>query len=132
MTDPMVIMRGVIEAFEAKVATGTEDPAAVVLTVKRIIGAALAHGRRPRKKTEKKPPRGLGYTKDEALIIASLPWHKGNMSAAIRAHYPLADGEQIRVHAKRIRERTNEIEEVIGDDHPWENAGNWLGDLIAE
>jgi hypothetical protein len=32
------------------------------------------------------------------------------MTAALVAHYPNADPEQIRVHAKRIRQHTKEID----------------------
>jgi len=115
---------------------GSEDPDKVRLTLVRVIGSLRSHGRPER--ASDKPPRGLGYgqmgpdgytTPDDAMIVASLPWFRGNMSAAIRAHYPDADPEKVRVHARRIREHQREIVDAIGRDHPWESSDNWLGDL---
>jgi hypothetical protein len=134
----MKILRGCIEGFEARVASGTESPEAVMRTVIAVVGAVLAHGRPP--STSKKPPRGLGYGKtvngilepDDAMIVASLPWYGGNMTAAISAHYPEFNADEVRVCARRIRDQGAEIRAAIGDDHPWETSRNWLGDLISE
>jgi hypothetical protein len=120
---------------------GNEDPAKVRLTLIKVIGSLRSHGRPER--VSDKPPRGVGYgqmgpdgytTPDDAMIIASLPWFKGNMSAAIRAHYPEADPDKVRVHARRIRDHQREIVGLIGNDNdlPWEGSDTWLGDLPKE
>lgn len=137
------------------------DPARqdeILTALKPMLSAAMRRGVPDR--MSDKPPRGLGYgqlgrqeigtngkplarsdgeplkytTPDDAMIVASLPWFKGNMSEAIRAHYPeiAEDAEKIKVHARRIREHRKEIEDFIGSDHPWETYANWLGDLPRE
>jgi hypothetical protein len=130
------IVRGLLDAFEGRATQ--DDPAMVRSTLVTLVDALMSHGRPER--TSDKPPRGVGYgqmgkdgytTPDEAMIVASLPWFKGNMSAAIRAHYPRADADEVQVHARRIRGRQAEIAE-LEDDHPWETSSNWLGDLPAE
>jgi hypothetical protein len=128
--DSFAIARDLLAYLEERFRDGLTDPVETRATMVKVVGALAMHGRPPL--LGKKPPRGYGYTFDEAQVIASLPWHKGNMSAAIRAQYPKANQDEINNHADRIRRRRDEIVEAIGDDHPWENAGNWLGDLIGE
>jgi hypothetical protein len=111
--------------------------ARALLAAKRIIGATAAFDRI--EPASKKPPRGLGYgrtvngtlTPDDAMIVASLPWYGDNLSAAVRAHYPEANPQEVQVHARRIREERKKIEQAEGILE-WETSNNWLGDLIAE
>lgn len=133
----MEILRAVVATFEERVSLllASDKPdlselARASQTVKKIVGAARTF-RQP-ERTSKKPPRGLGYGKDDALIVASLPWYKGNKNAAITAHYPEFTPEEVRTRAKRIREHGADIKAALGDDHPWETSLNWLGDLIEE
>jgi len=130
------ILRAVVATFDERVslllASDHPDPdelARALLAVKKIVGATGAFGRR--KRTSNKPNRGLGYSKDDALIVASLPWYKGNMSAAVSAHYPLAPHELVQVHERRIRGHRAEIEKAEGTQE-WETSLKWLGDLIEE
>jgi hypothetical protein len=134
--DSFAVARGLLELLEERFRIGDADPAAVRATMVNVIGALASHGRPP--PAGDKPQRGLGYgqkdrdghlTPDDAMIVASLPWFGGNMSDAIRDHYPEADDEKVRVHARRIRTHRDEIIAVEGDDHPWETSLNWLGDL---
>jgi hypothetical protein len=112
--DAVAIYRASIEHFESLIAAG--DTEATRLTIKRIVGAIAQQGRR---RDRGNPGRGLGYgtydkdgnlTKDDAQIVASMPEHKNSLTKAIRAHYPEADSEEVRRHAKRIREHMKAIE----------------------
>jgi hypothetical protein len=138
LDDSFAIARDLLARLEERHSAGELDPVETRKTLVMIVGALMQHGRPER--TSDKPPRGLGYgqmgadgytTPDDAMIVASLPWFKG-MSAAIRAHYPRANEEEVRVHARRIREHQRKIENFIGTDHPWETSSNWLGDLPRE
>ena len=146
--DSFAIASGLLQHLQERYEAGQLDETEVRVTLIEVVGALRAHDTSPR--TSDKPPRGLGYgqmgrkettpdgritsytTPDDAMIIASLPWFKGNMSEAIRAHYPEADEEKVRVHARRIRTHRDEIIAAEGDDHPWETSLNWLGDLPRE
>ena len=103
----LAILSAVVSTFEERAAAGTDDPQAVMEIIKSIVGAALSL--RAPKHNAKKPLRGLGYTFDDAIVVAHLADFDGNMSAALRAHYPNADEEQIKVHANRIRSHTRDI-----------------------
>jgi hypothetical protein len=136
MADAFAGAYQMLNDLERRLAAKKETPEAVRATLVKVIGALASHGRPGR--TSDKPFRGVGYgqmgrdgytTPDEAMIVASLPWFKGNMSAAIRAHYPFANADDVRVHARRIRDRQTEIAEFEGNDRPWETSSNWLGDL---
>ena len=149
LDDSFAVAQSLLHRLHEQYEAGQLNAEALRITLIGVVGALRAHGRPPR--TSDKPERGLGYgqsgkpeirpdgsvvtftTPDDAMIVASLPWFKGNMSAAIRAHYPEADdAEKVRVHARRIREHQREIAEAIGKDHPWETSDNWLGDLPRE
>jgi hypothetical protein len=130
--DSFAIARDLLAYLEERFTNGETDAEATRATLIKIVGALASHGRPTR--AGKKPPRGYGYTFDEAQVVASLPWYKDNMSAAIRAQYPKANQDEINNHADRIRGRRAEIIAAVGDDDhlPWENSGNWLGDLIPD
>jgi hypothetical protein len=106
--DGFAIARALLDDLEERIERGEEDPERVHVTLAKVVGAVRSHDRPPR--TSDKNPRGIGYTMDEAQIVASLSQHQGNMSAAIRAHFPKADEDEVQVHAKRIRDRTREID----------------------
>lgn len=132
------IMRVAIEDLELMALAG-DQPEEALKTILAVISAAEAYGKSPPRRGQ--PYRGVGYgqmgkdgytTPDEAMIVASLPWFKNNLNAAIRAQFPNATPDDVKNHADRIRRRQVQIREVEGDDRPWENSGNWLGDLIAK
>jgi hypothetical protein len=148
-------VRGLLDYFEENAAQ--DDPAMVRATLVKLAAALISHGRPER--TSDKSPRGLGYgqpgkqeigpdgkplfradgqplkytTPDDAMIVASLPWFNGNMSAAIRAHFSKDNltKEGVDNHADRIRGHRREIEDIEGET-PWETSANWLGDLPAK
>ena len=111
MNDALDILRAAIEVFEAR--APNDDPAAVQITVAKIVGAISEHGAPP--PTSKKPQRGLGLDKNDALVVASLSDFGNNMTAALKSFYPLADPEEIKTHAKRIRGHLREIAEATGE-----------------
>jgi hypothetical protein len=123
--DGFAIARSFLDRLQEQYASGESSFEETRKTLIGVVGALASHGRPVR--SSKKPPRGLGYSLDEALVVASLPWFKDNMSAAIRAQYPKATPEEVANHADRIRQRRREIEDTIGNDHPWENSGNGWG-----
>jgi hypothetical protein len=73
------------------------------------VGAVLAAHWEPPLRTSKKPLRGIGYSKEEALIVKSIPDH-GSLPAAIRAYFPQSNPEWHEAVEKRIRRHTREIE----------------------
>jgi hypothetical protein len=92
--------RAHLDHLEEMLAADRESPAAVRATLVKVIGALASHGRPPR--SSKKPTRGLGYTFDEAQIVASIATH-GSLPAAVRAHYSDFGGEWHDAVTRRIR-----------------------------
>jgi len=138
MDDRFAIARGMLASFEEDFRNGTVTVAVAASTMAEVIGALHRRGRPYR--LSDKPPRGLGYGRrdkdgfllpDDAMVVASLPWFKGNWSAAIRAQYPNSTPDEVRNHADRIKGHKAEIEEVEGVLE-WETSSNWLGDLPAK
>lgn len=127
------IFRAVAQTFEERLSALLEGDAsekqlaAALRAIKGMI--SIAHDYHYPPHTSKKPPRGLGYTKDDAMIVASLPWFDNNWTAAIAAHHPRYTADEIRNCAKRIREHQRAIDGANRSPLPWENSGNWLGDL---
>jgi hypothetical protein len=127
------IFRAVAQTFDERLSAlldgeaSEEQLAAALIAIKGMI--SIAHDYHYPPHTSKKPPRGLGYTKDDAMIVASLPWFDNNMTAAIASHQPRYTPDDIRNCAKRIREHQRAIDRANESPLPWENSGNWLGDL---
>ncbi|WP_426525055.1 hypothetical protein [Bradyrhizobium sp. McL0615] len=126
------IFRAVAETFEEQVSLLLEgeptehDLAAALRSIKGMISVAHDYHHPPH--TSKKPPRGIGHNKDDAMIVASLPWFDG-MAEAIRAHHPKFGHDEVRNCAKRIREHQRAIDVANPTPTPWENSGNWLGEI---
>jgi len=124
-----------LDDLERRLARKEVTPESVLFTLTKVVGALASHGMRPR--ISAKPLRGVGYGKDDAMIVASLPWcrkrGKESMSEAIRRHFgePKMPKEEVDNHADRIRGHRREIEEIEGQK-PWETSTNWLGDLPNE
>lgn len=125
----LTIARAALDAMEARLSNDDFDAEGALIAIKKIVGAVMSYGRPVRGAGN--PGRGVGYDLDEAMIVASLPWFKEIMSAAIRAHFPHADHERVVTIAERIRRRQREIQELDGDS-PWERSTNWLGGLLPE
>lgn len=146
----IAFVRASLEVMERDAADQPSLRPEIVAALSRMVSASLRQGLPPPNKDHKKPPRGLGYgqmgkaepgpdgeliaytTADDAMVVASLPWFKGNWSAAVRAQYPKASPEEVRNHADRIRGHQAKIIEFEGNDRPWETSDNWLGDLIKD
>ncbi|MBR1145091.1 hypothetical protein [Bradyrhizobium sp. AUGA SZCCT0431] len=137
-----------LDTMEAQ-ASDPSRHAEILAVLKQMVSASMRQGIPER--TSDKPPRGVGYgqkgkaeigldgkrvsytTPDDAMIVASLPWFKGNWSAAIREHYSDKNltKQDVDNHADRIKGHRREIEEFQGV-RPWETSTNWLGDLPEE
>lgn len=118
-----------LDDLERRLAAKREAPEAVRATLVKIIETLASHGKRV--PLSDKPLRGLGYGQNDALIVASLPWFKENLSAAIRAHHGDLTQQDVNNHARRIRGHRQKIEAAEGVQ-PWETSLNWLGDLPAK
>jgi hypothetical protein len=86
-----------------------EDPAMLRATLVRTTGALMSHGRPPAKAGNKR--RGLGYTFDEALIMASLDEYGGSIERAARAHWDGEDEDQVDANIRTLYRHKREIEE---------------------
>lgn len=106
--DEYSIMCAVLDHFEARIACNVVDPDALRKTIKEIIAAICESGRPARQ--SKKPARGIGHDLDDALVVASLADHGNSLARAIKAHWPKANEDDVKVHAKRIRKHKRQIE----------------------
>jgi len=75
--------RGQLDRLEDLLAKASPaEQADIRNTMVSVIGALWSHGRVPR--SSKKPPRGVGYSFDEAQIVASLEEYGNSLIAAPR------------------------------------------------
>lgn len=102
MSDRFAVVQALLDALRDE-----PDLDAVRTTLTKAGGVLVEHWAAQR--TSKKPLRGLGYTLDEALIVASISEH-GSLPAAVRAHFPDHNAEWHEAWEKRIRRRTADID----------------------
>jgi hypothetical protein len=107
MADAFAGVRGMLDYLEAALLSGQADPEKVRVALAKMVGAVMDF-QWPR--TSKKPKRPIGYSKDDALIVASIPDYDNSLTKAIRAHHPKANPDEVKVHAKRISKHKAEIE----------------------
>lgn len=102
------IVRVLLDSFEDRI--GVDDPSLMRDTLIKLTVALAEHGQP--KRASKKELRGVGYTMDEAWIVASIPEH-GSIAAAVRAHCPEypEDAEYLKSVERRLRERKKQIDE---------------------
>jgi len=105
IADGFAIVEGLLDALKDE-----KNEAAVRATLVRTVTALNMHWNPPR--TSKKPQRGFGLGKDEALIVVSVPDHGGSLLAAVRAFHEGASEEWHESVAKRIRSRLKDLESI--------------------
>ena len=110
LADAFACVRGYLDALESHLADGQEDPAAVRATLVKLAGTVMAHGRPPVKAGNK--PRGLGYDKDEAMIMAFVDDYGGSIEMAARAHWDGEDEDLVDAKIRKLYRHKKEIDEL--------------------
>jgi hypothetical protein len=107
MQDGFTLVRSLIDQLESRADREPEFVRARLIK----LTAVLRADDRPRARAGAKP-RGLGYTFDEALIVAFRHEHGGSIEEAARAHWAGEDEDQVDANIRTLYRHKKEIEDV--------------------
>ena len=107
LQDEFAVVRGVIDWLESRV---EHEPKRVRQTLLQV-NAVLRSHKKPRRKVGKRS-RGLGFTLDEAFIMASLPDYNNSIEKAARAHWKSLDENKADANLRRLYRHKKDLEDV--------------------
>jgi hypothetical protein len=108
LQDEFAVIRGMIDWLQSRVES---EPKRVRQTLAQV-NAVLRSHKKTRKKAGKRS-RGVGFTFDEAYIMASLPDYDNSIEKAAHAHWQgFIDEDQIEANIRTLYRHKKDLEDV--------------------
>jgi hypothetical protein len=107
IADAFAVARAALDWLESRASL---EPERVRATLVQINATLWSHGR-PRRKAGRKP-RGLGFTFDEAYIMASLPTYENSIETAARAYWQSLEEDEVDANIRTLYRHKKDLEDV--------------------
>jgi hypothetical protein len=107
LEDGFAIIRGLLDWLENR---AEQEPEQVRATLVQVNAALRAHGKPPKKAGNRS--RGVGFTFDEASIMARLPDYDNSIEKAARAYWDGMREDQVDAKLRALYRHKKDLEDV--------------------
>lgn len=107
LKDEFAMARGLVDWLETQV---DHEPERVRETLVRVTASLRFHGRPPKKAGNKR--RGVGFTFDEACIMANLPDYENSIEKSARAYWQYLDEDRVDANIRALYRHKKDLENV--------------------